>query len=369
MALTNEALAKLIKSFRALLSRLEREGFGNGLSGGHGGGTNVSIDLANTDLILERLEALLTSIDADTGILAAEQTVGSKVATLQEQIDTQNILVGIDTLLTAIDGDTSRIIANAATEAKQDDMESSLNTIVLENAANWVTQLAAMVVQAAANVLILLDIIVRAASDATRNSHLSDISDDTNIIQQRLTFGGFTAAESLTTIDSDTNNMRDSLNEIESATENIEAVAGYWTPMSLGQAITAGHLTIVPVAGQTPVVAVTHIVRYDENTPAGPAPAWRYDVVDPVRIQKSIFQQQNAGSTIAITGNTSAITTANWESYHNSSATGDAWAGNADNRVGELYDGDNMTVSVTGALGDAEFILHKCLVEVWKEAI
>ncbi len=124
---------------------------------------------------------------------------------------------------TSLDAIIAKLIASPATEAKQDDMESSLNTIITQNAANWLVQLAAMVVDAAASVLILLDIIVRAASDVIRNSRLGEIRDSTATSATRLA----TIVTSNAAIVVNTGNIASNTSTISSRTLNIEnAVEG-----------------------------------------------------------------------------------------------------------------------------------------------
>jgi len=159
------------------------------------------------------------------------------------------LLTSIAALLTTIDADTSRIIANAATEAKQDDQETTLNaleallaeqggmninewledieadvdgiedrldTLIAANAANFGLNIAEMGIQTALNIAaivanagaVVAGIVFQTGS---LNGSLQDIE---NIVATEATLGSINT--SLNNIESDTGNMDTSLNNIES---------------------------------------------------------------------------------------------------------------------------------------------------------
>lgn len=288
MATTNEAVIKALKAFRAFLNRLEKDRAPN-MFGGRGGGTNVSIDLAETDRLLQEI------IDK---LLTAPSTEAK-----QDDNIVQNNAVNVSTAASRIiQGDILTQLGDAGAlsiaewlediEADVDGIEGLLTTLVAENATSFALLTAGIIVDAAATVLILLDIIVRALSDVARNSKLDDI-----------VASNATINTSLNAIEADTGTMDSSLNEIESAIENIETVAGFWQPMSIGEAVTAGFCSLTKTNGDgTWAVSSTHNLRYQDDAVPSVAFNIQINFVNTCRITGAGYQMNTNGNSVTLAG-------------------------------------------------------------------
>jgi len=123
-----------LKLLRADLKRLAKEaadekGFNLPIAVGGGGHTTV-IDLTDTNLLLVAIDTVLDAIKVDTGVISAKD-------------------FATEATLAAV---LSKILVAPATEAKQDDIESSLNTLVAANASNFALNIAEMGIQTTLNI-------------------------------------------------------------------------------------------------------------------------------------------------------------------------------------------------------------------------
>lgn len=159
VAAVNRNRTEIIAILNQILER-------TGLQVVRSGRASVSL---NTQPIVDAIQSVVDKLITGPSTEAKQDTLIAKIIAAPATEAKQ------DAMESTLDAILFQQTPNAATEALQNDMESSLNTLIAANATNFGLLTAGIVVDAAATVLILLDIIVRAASDATRNSRLNDI--------------------------------------------------------------------------------------------------------------------------------------------------------------------------------------------------
>jgi len=346
---------------------------------GGGGGSRVGGSSGPTDVSALALEA--------TQLLTAKETTLAAAAASLVAIDTNTDPFGgkiIANWLLDIDADTNQIRINTNQqggltiaewlediEADVDGIESRLDTLNV-NTAGLVVDLRALVAGLAVDVL---SVAAQVILDVARNSKLDDIETVTNLTAQRLTFGGDSAAKLLSQIDSDTSSIRASADEIEDAIEKIEAVAGYWAGMSLGVAITAGHITLTKIIGEgTLSVFETDNVKYAESAfPGLENVHWELVPVKPFRIHNSTFQMSaNANArTLTVDQLNSSHSGIRVMRFHSTTSLTDRWAGNDDDRFTTLYGPTTHSMDwlFNGILAASEETVHSASVDVWMPAV
>jgi len=377
MAQTNESIAKLIKSFRAFLSRLEKS-FSPNMFGGRGGGTNVSIDLNNTDAILERLEALFTTIDADTGALVID------VAALEVNSDAVVVdLAAIEVILTEIEVEAQQIRVNVDNTGGKSiadwlsDVEASLNTLIAANAADFTLNIAEIALQGAAIIVsVVANAVSIVASVAIGNARLADIKTAVEAIDVNTDGieGGLQDMEDLlVTIDQDTNSIRVSADEIEAAIEVIESNAGTWQGMSIGAAITAGHMVLTTPSGNgTAVVASVDNVQYTEPAGTPVAILVRIDASKSIILDNSTWEMSANSAPATLTGNINNVNLVipSFVFHAASSGTSNLSPLNGSANSFHLSQRDRLNLSSTvNPLAVGEIINWAASVKVWVPAI
>jgi len=177
----------------------------------------TTVDLTSTNNLLTSIVNLLTTIDTDTGALVID-LAAIEIINTEIEAETQQTRVNVDNT-------GGKSIADWLSDA-----ESSLNTLVAENAANFVLNIAEIAVQGAAIIVaVVANAVSIVASVAIGNARLSDIKTAVEAIDVN-TDGIETGLQDietlLGTIDTDTGNIASSLDEIESVLEDVNEAAG-----------------------------------------------------------------------------------------------------------------------------------------------
>jgi len=223
----------------------------------------ISVDFSSTNSLLTTIDGVLDGILAK--IIAAPSTEAKQDDIIAKMLTAPSTEAKQDSAITKLN-DIDSVLDDI--ETRVDGLEALLvttNVLLTTANSNWITNNAALIVDAAGTVLILLDIIIRAASDVVRNSRLGDIRDDTATI--------LTASQGTNTRLDDVNDELDDIfaglsaikadtQAIEDAIESFDQNLTHQRFMSIGEAVTAGHLTITDQnASASTVVSNTHIIQ------------------------------------------------------------------------------------------------------------
>lgn len=358
MAMTNEEMQRTFTKFLAVLNQiLEANRSQLVVRSGRGA---ASVD---TTGIQNRLDSILAKLLVAPATEAKQDSAISFLTSISlEDFATQATLADI----------LAKIIAAPATEAKQDDMESSLNTLVAANAANFGLNIAEMGIQTTLNIAA---IVANAATSVAgmviqtiaNNLRLSAIETAVDEVKAKIIAAPATEAKQ------DTANT--SLGSIDTAINNIEAVAGYWEPTTLGRAITGGELVLSKLAGNGSVAVFnTDLVKYDgaSNEGSGAAMSFRMAVAtgEFIRVMSSMIQMSandNARTCQSIVR--SIHLTSVVHQIHQTSSTTDNWAANDDKGYVYMNTQFRMDVFANGALADEENYHIHCDLEIWRPAV
>jgi len=375
MAATITQLLAELKEHRAILSRIAEQ---QGTIRSVRRTTKTTLDTApivaainTTNGHVDGLDALLVTIDSVIDLLLVDSNAmvvdlaAMEILLIEIESEAQQIRVNVDNT-------GGKSIADWLSDA-----ESSLNTLIAENAADFALNIAEIAVQGAAIIVaVVANAVSIVASVAIGNARLSDIKTAVEAIDVNTDGieGGLQDIETLLVgIDQDTNSIRASADEIEAAVETIEANAGTWQGMSIGQAITAGHIVLsTPNGNGTAVVASVDNVQYTE--PAGTPVAFliRLDASKAIILDNSMWELSANVSPATITGIINNINIlATMFTFHTASAgTSQASVLNGTSGSFHLSQRDRLHINSTGnPLAVAEVLTWAATVKVWVPAV
>lgn len=268
-------------------------------------------------------------------------------------------------MLVDIDGNTDSIESKLdEVNSELDNIESSLNTLITANAANFGLNIAEMGVQAVLMIAaIAANAITVVASVAIGNARLSDIKTAVEGTEADIAL----MKTDIDNIKNEVTSSDDSLNEIESAIEAIEAVAGYWTGMSLGEAVTAGHLgqSIDADDGAWGVHNTHHLTYLASGAPTA-AMSCKLTCTTPIKFHSQSWSlSANANArTIVCSQIPFDFLTATYVLSSGAGISGNS-AINGTNDWGDMNERGRLRWIASGALAAAERLIVAGTVEVW----
>jgi len=248
LATTNTEVHKAIKSILELLKRVEKEGLpgrrGIGFSSS-GSTTVVEIDLSATDGLLSDIKALLATIDADTSRIPAGPSLAAKQDTAND------FLALIETDTDALDGALMDI---------EDAIDDNTTAVLAQIVASTTVNIAGMATQTVAQAITsALEVISLNNKQGDTEDAVDENKAEVILARQAISANGLKI---------DTTNTR--LLALITLLDDSN-----W--ISLGEAVTAGHLVMLDQGSPAHTTAVvnTHVLRVTID--AG-SPNFRHDV-------------------------------------------------------------------------------------------